>query len=421
MADAYFPLIHGGVVLLFGIFLSVAFSGVRLSIKNILASLLLASFSGVLQIAFFVFISEEIVWKLYPLITHLTLILFLLLVYRKRLPTVLASVFTAYLCCQPSKWFAVLTFTLTKSVPAEYCVRITVLVVFTFIALKSLAPYLSEVFNKDNRSVCIFGIIPTVYYFFDYLTVIYTDFWLDNNRVAAEFLSFFLCIVFMFFCFVYYKEYERKADAERKEHIIRITVEQQAKELANINRGAQEIRLLRHDMRLFLNNLALCMENEGTAEAQKMISAYVSNVEATAIERYCNNTTVNYTLSACAAKCKDHQIEFTPLVELNDLSVDEIMFSSILSNALDNAINAQMELPEADRRIKITLKNLDDVLLLSVRNPFQTVPVFVDGVPISNKKGHGYGTQSIRYLTERLGGKCHFTTEDNTFILRVMI
>lgn len=421
MSETVLTFIHGTTVLLFGVYLSVAFSGISLSVKNILASLALCAFSGALQIAAYAAFTEGSVQKLYPLIAHLPLILFLMIIYRKRLATVLAAVFTAYLCCQPAKWFGVLTFNLTESAYIEHFIRICVLAAVAFIAFRTLAPYLSEIFNKDTRSICIFGIIPTVYYVFDYAAVIYTDLWLDNNRVVAEFLPFFLCIVFIIFCFVYYKEYECKSDAQRREQIIRITVDQQAKEMEAIKRSEQEIRMLRHDMRLFLNNLSLSMESGDTDEVRKMIAGYASNVEATTILHYCNNSTVNYILSDCAAKCSEAQIEFLPTVEISELTVDEIMFSSILSNALDNALNAQKELPETERRIKLLLKSQGSKLLLSVRNPFLKKPVFVDGMPVSDKKGHGYGTQSIRYMTERLGGNFQFTVEKGTFILRVVI
>ena len=54
-------------------------------------------------------------------------------------------------------------------------------------------------------------------------------------------------------------------------------------------------------------------------------------------------------------------------------------------------------------------------------NPFLEKPIFSDGIPITTKKGHGYGTQSIRYMTERLGGNCMFSIEDQQFILRVIL
>ena len=67
------------------------------------------------------------------------------------------------------------------------------------------------------------------------------------------------------------------------------------------------------------------------------------------------------------------------------------------------------------------LKEMNGKILLSIRNPFDKEPVFKDGLPISSRNGHGYGTQSISYLAERMGGSYQFLTEDRHFILRVII
>ena len=97
------------------------------------------------------------------------------------------------------------------------------------------------------------------------------------------------------------------------------------------------------------------------------------------------------------------------------------MFSSLLSNALDNALNAVIELPTEQRSVSLMLKSADDKLLLSVKNPISKKPVFSNGLPLSNKKGHGYGTQSIRYMTQKRGGNCQFTANDEFFMTRVII
>lgn len=182
-----------------------------------------------------------------------------------------------------------------------------------------------------------------------------------------------------------------------------------------------ETSLLRHDMRLLLSNLALSIEKDDKEASLKMISGFVTQVEAASVHRYCKNDTINYVLASFEGKCRVQQIDFCVTIELNELSVDEMMFSSIVSNALDNALNAQRELPPADRKITLMLKDSDGKLLLSVKNTFNGTPVFIDGLPTTNRKGHGYGTQSIRYMTEKLGGKCQFSTHDNIFILRVVL
>lgn len=413
--------VHGTLLLLFGIYLSAAFTGIRFTKQNTLYLLCLGAFCGVLQIIVLFLFKESFLWKLYPVVTHFPLILFLCMIYRKRITTTLAAVSTAYLCCQPAKWFGILTISITENTIVEYIVRNCVLVIVAFVVLKYLASYLSEIFNKETRDVYIFCIVPMVYYVFDYATVIYTDLWTTNNRITAEFLPFFLCIVFVIFCFVYYKEYEQKADAKRKEQIIQITIEQQAKEIETVKRNEQEIRILRHDMRLFLNSLAVCIENKKTNNALEMISSFTSHIEGTKLERFCKNDVINYVLSDFAEKCKTNQIQFSYTIKFNDIKNDEILFSSILSNALDNALNAQQELSKDARYIELMLKSTQGKLLLSVKNPIQKKPFFADGLPISNQEGHGYGTQSIRYMAERLGGNCQFTVQDNVFITRVII
>ena len=86
-------------------------------------------------------------------------------------------------------------------------------------------------------------------------------------------------------------------------------------------------------------------------------------------------------------------------------------------------MNAQEELPEEARQITLMLKESDGKLLLSVRNSFHEEPEFLDGLPVTKQKenGHGYGTQSIRYMTERIGGKCQFIVENGQFVLRVVL
>ena len=236
-----------------------------------------------------------------------------------------------------------------------------------------------------------------------------------------EFLPFFLSVVFTVFCIVYYRTYEKQADAERKEQIVRITVAEQRKELDAVRRSEKEVRIMRRDMRLLLGNLSACLENGDIAAAKKIIASHVEGINATVVEKYCENATVNYILSDFAQRCRENGIRTDWQVQLVRLDCDEVLLSTILSNALDNAIKAQLSLPAAQRRILLLLKQQNGRLLLSVKNPFLRKPQFADGLPLSERKGHGYGTQSIRYLTERMGGNCQFTTENDQFVLRVVI
>ena len=421
MLEEILMFIHGAVLLSFGITLSAAFAGIRWSKRNALIMIALYVFTGSLQIGMGAVLRPEKVWQLYPLIVHLPVILVLRFVYHKPTVAAMAITFTAYLCCQPAKWFGVLIDEFTRSEALAYVARIAALLFVGYVAVRQLSSCLFNIFSKDRRSVIIFGIVPTVYYIFDYATVVYTDLWMSNDRVVMEFMPFFLAVVYVIFCFVYYQEYEQKADALRKEQIIRITMEQQAKEITAVKQSEQEIRLLRHDMRLLLSSLAVSIENGETEKAQEIIAAYNARIDGTRLERFCNVETLNYILTDYAAKFRKENISFTFDIKLETLSVDEMLFCPILSNALDNAFNAQKLLAPQKRNVRVMLKYSGNKLLLSVKNAVGHQVAFVNGLPVSGKKGHGYGTQSIRYMTERLGGNCQFSQQGDTFVLRVVL
>lgn len=419
IADILFFL-HAALLLLFGVFLSAAFCGIRFTSKNIGGFILFSVLSGILQLAFFVLCSEVVVWKIYPLISHLPLFFWLRFGYRKKISTAIVSISTAYLCCQPAKIVGIFVNGIFELPIVALAAQVFTLIFVFSIVFFLLSENIAQLFCKDTSSVYIFGITPIAYYIFDYAMVIGTDFRALYIDEAPEFLAFLLCVIFLVFCLVYHKEYEQKADAQRKEQIIRIALDQQKKELESEKRGEQAIRIMRHDMRFFLSNLLTCIDCDDKATAKKMISAFVENIDATVVKKYCGNLTLNYILSGFAQRCEEDGIRFDCRIE-TEPACDEFILCTIISNALDNAINAQQYLPPEERTISLLLKRRNEKLLLSIKNPFLKKPVFIDGLPVSEQKGHGYGTQSIVYLTEKAGGNCKFITEENKFIFMAVI
>jgi len=407
-------MIHGAV-------LSAALAGVSLNRSHLRGLLIPILASGAAQVIMYITFGDLVVRQLYPLIAHLPVLVYLCTRHRKRISTTVAALCCSYLCCQPAKWFGLLAYTITSDTAVQHLVHIVTLVIVFAVVLQQVVPYLSDLYNRDIRTCIIFGCVPMIYYVFDYTMNIYTQFWSETHPTAIEFLPFFLCIVHLVFCNIYYQQFEQREAAQNKEQIIRITLEQQAKEIETVKQRELELRMLRHDMRLLLNSLALSIEQNDKETSLKLISGHVSQIDATSIHRFCRNDIINYILSSYDAKCKSQHITLTATVELEELTVDETMFASILSNALDNALNAQQELPPERRSIKVILKTDQDKLLLSVKNTVKTVPVFRDGLPQTRRSDHGYGTQSIRYLTEKLGGNCHFAVQDQIFITRVVI
>lgn len=414
-------LFHYALLLLYGAALSFAFAGIEPNKRNGIIYLILVAASGSLQLGLLYLADEAFVWLAYPIVTHLPIVAVLCLVYRKRILTALAAVTTAYLCCQPANWLGVLVDALSDSLTLEISSEIVALICVGFLMIRFAATSLARLYNKDNHSILIFGSVPFVYYAFDYSMAVYSDNWGNLTGPVIEFLPAFLCLAFVIFCFTYQKAYEEKRESERREQIVRIMVEQQSHEVEAMRRGENEIRMIRHDLRLLLGNLMHCLNEDDTDSARKLLGGYLEDIDKTIVRRFCKNDIINYVVSDFCARCERKNIPFKATITADKLDIDDLLLASLLSNALENALNAQEGLEPSDCQISLSIATSNDRLLLMLSNTYANKPEFVDGMPVSHKEGHGYGTQSIRYMAERLGGSCQFSLEDSSFVLRVAI
>lgn len=420
MLESTLYIIHYALVFAFGIVLSFKFCDVLFDKKSILWMCGLFIVSGALQLFGLIYIGEEIIWKSYPLITHLPLLVILFFVFHKRILSILASITTAYLCCQIINWIGIL-FSLSHNKILVEIISISSLLALGYYIFINIGDIISNIYNKDNKKIAIFAIVPIIYYIFDYSMSIYTNLLPKENALAIQFPSFFLSLIYLTFLVIYYREEEIKANIKRNEEIMRILHEQQSKDITNIKQSENVIKLLRHDMRFLLNNIALSLENKDSETALKLVQGYTHEIDSTRIERYCANDTLNYIFSDYNEKCKKLSIPFILNAEIGNLKIDEIMISSIISNALDNAINAQLMLPIEQRKIILNIKYIKDKILFVVKNPYVKEPVFINNIPTTNQQNHGYGVQSIVYMSEKLGGTCEFCIKDNLFQVRIII
>lgn len=422
MLETILGFLHNATTLLFGVYLSAAILGLKLCRKN---NLILFSFSCIISIFFvlsYITLGEHITEQLYPLIIHLPLVLFLTLFYKFKSTLCIFSVSTAYLCCQISNWVGILVGNLTNQKWIYFSVRIVVSVIVFILFQRFVCHSLTQFLNKPTRAIMILSIMPFVYYFFDYATSVYTSLLYSGIDVIAEFLGFVLCITYIIFLLLYFKQYEEKCETERRNELIQMQYSQSQKELETIRRSERAVSIMRHDMRHFLTNLSTLIENGNLQKAQNYINDIISISDKTYMHKYCKNEIVNLILSSHENTIKNNNIDYKYNIRIPEkLPFSDVDITAILSNAIENAIKAVMPLDKEKRYIELDIRMHSDKLLISLKNTFAEKPVFIDGIPQARDSNHGVGTQSIQYVSEKLNGNCQFSINDNLFILRVII
>ncbi|MDD2392758.1 MAG: GHKL domain-containing protein [Eubacteriales bacterium] len=422
MIETFLAVLNFAMLLFFGIYVSAGFIGIERNRKN---ALILCCFGLVcfgFQTASVFVLGMETTEMLYPVITHLPLLGLFTVYYKEKLLPAILAIMAGYLCCQITKWFGVIALELSGQMWLSYIVRMLLTFPIAYFIDKYASSSVMLILSKKKRSILIFGIIPFSYYVFDYAVTVYTKILYSGSQVIFEFLPFVLCIAYLVFSVIYFKEYEQKCEAERYTQVMEIQKSHSLKEIESIRRSEYEIALVRHDMRHFLNNILSYVENGNNERAAIYIKDIINTADRTVIKKFCRNELVNMVISSYEHKMSDNEIVLLTNVEIPEtLPCSEVEFTSILANGLENAINA-VSLLDIDRReITLDMRVKDDKLLLSIKNPCSCEPEIINGLPVAKENGHGFGVQSIKYVTSKLKGNCQFTAKDGIFALRVVL
>ena len=413
---------HNITTMLFGIFLSAFFLGVKQDKKNVLKLLLLAVISGTLYFAMASLLDSTMVDQLYPLLVHVPLLLVLVLYYKFRILPSLISIFTAYLCCQCSNWMGLLALSVTGEEWCYYACRIVVTLVVFWVLCRYVCQTTAMLFAKTDRELLIIGSLPLVYYIFDYATTKFSSLLYTGNRAVPEFLGFAICLAYLFFLLIYFREYEMKSKAEQYNELIRMQLNSFQAEMANTRKSEKKMSILRHDTRHHMAVLRTLIQQGDCEKALEYLNEVSQTYDDTVIKAYCKNEMVNSVLSTYNTRFEDQKIPWDAQVTIGEkIPCSEMMFCAILSNVLENAMHAVQELPQDKRYIELSLSEKAGHLLLMEKNTVRSVPTFADGVPVTERSGHGLGARSIVYYVEKLSGQYQFFMENGDFVVRIIL
>ena len=419
MINTILEAIRYTLTLLFGIFVSTLFLDIKINKKNILIIFGFFYIDLALQAIFYFSKNISSVISLYPLITHLPLFLFFIFIFKKRIFPTLIALASAYLCCQISNWTTIFVSSFINGT-ADIIYSLSLFLSFGFIVKFVYLP-ISQLLKKQSSELISFGIILIFYYIFDYVSTVYTQLLYVGNRITVEFTPFLLCICYFVFCTVYFKQYEEKQHIETNNKLMYMKQTQVEKEMTLMEENEKKIVLIRHDMRHFLNNILNDLENNQNEHAIDYIHTLFDSLDQTVRKQYCLNNTINMIIASYENRIQERNIDFHYQLSVpKKLAISDIDLTSILSNALENALKAVL-LVEDYRFIQLTIEEKCGKLLISVENNYLNEPIFVDGIPISKEKNHGFGSQSIVYTVDKLNGNCQFSVNNHRFILRIVI
>ena len=139
-----------------------------------------------------------------------------------------------------------------------------------------------------------------------------------------------------------------------------------------------------------------------------------------------NNDVVNAILNAKYYEAIKNDVLFVLKInDLSDIKVSDEDIVTILSNLLDNAIEAAKQCDVGKRTVKIKLLSEDDVLTIAVSNTYKTEPMLTEDGYIrttkNNKEEHGWGIRNIVATLEKYNAEYIIDYKNGEFIFSIIM
>lgn len=192
-----------------------------------------------------------------------------------------------------------------------------------------------------------------------------------------------------------------------------------------MKKATEEIRSFQHDISNHFMIIEDLLQNEKEKDAFSYILELV-NSEKTVPVVYSDtgniavDSIINYKLCRAALNGIDVAID---IIIPKELPVEIMDLSTILTNLLDNALQALQKLNDNKKlNIKITYKK--GMLLIRIQNTYNGIVKYENGELVTTKESsekHGYGMRNIENAASKYDGICQITHDDIIFQSEVLL
>lgn len=316
---------------------------------------------------------------------------------------------------------------LTESLGLSAVVNILLMCAFYFTAIYLEWRFLRQPFRMLIQIIParwgVLTLIPCVFCIYLILVSAWPTSYLDNfpQRVyvytAVIPLIFVYVAVFKSLVTQYNIQMERQSAA-----LLTVQISALKTKLQSVKEVEEGIRIQRHDLRHQLQTVAELVAQGNQQSALDFLDTAQRRLDEQKSVRWCHPPILDAVFSSYFDQAKNQGIRITAKISLSDtLTTDEGALAIVVANALENAIHANLTLPQDQRVIRCTMVGTPSIML-HISNPCDEEVAFdAHGLPVAHSEGHGLGVQSISAFCQKNGAVCQFELKDGWFRFRLIL
>ncbi|MCD7918721.1 MAG: GHKL domain-containing protein [Clostridiales bacterium] len=178
-----------------------------------------------------------------------------------------------------------------------------------------------------------------------------------------------------------------------------------------------------HDLK---HQIAILRNGVDAAQRLDYLDRMEEEIQVYETQNKTGNQYLDTILTSKSIHCQKEHIQLTCVVDGAALGFLDVMdLSALFGNALDNAIEAVVQLPDPEQRlIHLSVSQERGFLRIRLENRCREEETVTGGLPKTSKRdkrNHGFGLKSICAIAEKYDGSATVHAEKGWFELRVLI
>lgn len=181
-----------------------------------------------------------------------------------------------------------------------------------------------------------------------------------------------------------------------------------------------EVHRMKHDIKGHLITVTSLLHSGKQEEAEQYLGKITDLASLSTNRTYANDPYIDAVIYGYSTLFESNSVKLSCNIQIAPIEKYPVELCLVFSNALQNALEASLKLPQEMRSVSITAKIKFDYLVLQIANRFLGQIKLEDGfIPQTTKDspGHGYGLTSIKTTLETMNGVLHLRTDKDVFLL----
>ncbi len=205
--------------------------------------------------------------------------------------------------------------------------------------------------------------------------------------------------------------------AESNTELINQNVAYLQEQLKTAKENELAAKTVRHDFRHHNQNIESMLKKGEVQEALNYLKQYNDSLDATKLDEFCPNITVNAILNSFFAKARKNGISISIEADINEnTAILDMDFVAVLSNLLENAINGCIECG-ADGEITVNIRTVADKTVIVCSNPCR------EDISIENNMilPRGIGIDSMIFAIRKYDGDIKYSFDSGVLSVCIIL